>query len=646
MESTPSLINPLTSQALLVMATSSEGPLGVIQQPPHYTVPMAMDKTHQMPYLSPAYPLLYPPQDHLNSACPPQLLSLSHQYGHPRPGVGVLGYGALHPFAAFRLPESVERLQAGFLNPKRLKGDSEPPQIHYLPMDTGLEAPHLSPGPVMPPTSHRSSPKLRTSSGLKKEKKAPLSGPLLCPLCHKHLQKEELSLHLQQEMDQLAHLSDSESDMIAEPPPHHSQSPPPGRYSESPSMTSEDGQKLDRHQVFQQVRWNREERLGGATSKLSSSGKVDENYQHFQHLVKTESRSSKVGENNRCSNTWLNQRSRSGKVGENNRCSNTWLNQRSRSGKVGENNRCSDTWLNQRSRSGKVGENNRCSNTWLNQRSRSGKVGENNRCSNTWLNQRSRSGKVGENNRCSNTWLNQRSRSGKVGENNRCSNTWLNQRSRSGKVGENNRCSNTWLNQRSRSGKVGENNRCSNTWLNQRSRSGKVGENNRCSNTRLNQRSRSGKVARVGKCKRMRVNSHEPSRATPVDGEASEEHRWEDDMRSPDKPSSQETDCRGSPGSSVSSPSDESDIDETPSSSRANEESLEMLREKIQELTEKLRNTHTCHICLDAYTVPVASIQCWHIHCEACWLRALGTKKLCPQCNTITSPSDLRRVYL
>ncbi|XP_018417499.1 PREDICTED: E3 ubiquitin-protein ligase RNF220-like [Nanorana parkeri] len=416
MESTPGLMNSLTSQALLVMATSSEGPLGVVQQPPCYTVPMTMDKPPQMSYLSPAYPLLYPTQDHLNSGCPPQLLSLSHQYGHPRPGVSVLGYGALHPFAAFRLPESMERLQAGFLNPKRLKGDSEPPQIHYLSMETGLEAPHMSPGPGIPPSSHRSSPKPRTSSSSKKDKKTSLSGPLVCPLCHKHLQKEELPHHLHHEMELMAHVPESESDNIPESSQNNSQSPLPGRNSrsESPMMTSEDGQKLDRQQVFLQIRWNREERMG----------------------------------------------------------------------------------------------------------------------------------------------------------------------------------------------------------------------------------------ARVGKCKRVRVNTQEVSGLISHDGETSEENRWEDDMRSPEKPSSQETDCRVSPGSSISSHSDESDSDETPSSSRANAENLEAMREKIQELTEKLRNTHTCHICLDAYTVPVASIQCWHIHCEACWLRALGTKKLCPQCNTITSPSDLRRVYL
>ncbi|XP_069804376.1 E3 ubiquitin-protein ligase Rnf220-like [Dendropsophus ebraccatus] len=417
MESTPGLINPLTSQALLVMATSAEGPLGVAQQPPHYTVPIGMDKTPQMTYLSPAYPLLYPPQEHLNSACAPQLLSLSHQYGPPRldrGGVGVLGYTALHPFAAFRLPESVERLQAGFLNPKRLKGDPEPPQLHYLPMEAGLEASHVSTGSLMAPTSHRSSPKPRTSSH-KRDKKSPLTLPLLCPLCHKHLQKEELSHHLQHEMDQLAHLSDSEMDSTPESSNNFTKSPQQGRdpRSDSPLMTSEDGQKLDRQQVFQQIRWNREERLG----------------------------------------------------------------------------------------------------------------------------------------------------------------------------------------------------------------------------------------ARAGRCKRSRLNTEEVS-GLFSDSEATEENRWDDEMRSPEKASSHGTGCRGSPGISSPSHSEDSDSEETPASSHASEESLAVLREKIQELTEKLKNTHTCHICLDAYTVPVTSIQCWHIHCEGCWLRALGSKKLCPQCNTITSPSDLRRVYL
>ncbi|XP_067877162.1 E3 ubiquitin-protein ligase RNF220-like [Heterodontus francisci] len=74
----------------------------------------------------------------------------------------------------------------------------------------------------------------------------------------------------------------------------------------------------------------------------------------------------------------------------------------------------------------------------------------------------------------------------------------------------------------------------------------------------------------------------------------------------------------------------------------------EILKARISELTQKLlrRETYRCHVCMGSYSVPLASIQCWHIHCEECWLRTLGSKKLCPQCNIITSPGDLRRIYL
>ncbi|KAG8441484.1 hypothetical protein GDO86_007012 [Hymenochirus boettgeri] len=417
MDSSPGLINPLTSTALLVMATSSNGALGVSQQPPLYTVPMSIDKPPQISYLSPAYPLLYPSQEHLNSACPPQLLPLPHQYGHPRldrAGVGVLGYGALHPFGAFHLAEGVERLQAGYLNPKRLKGENEPPQIRYATMDTGMDAPHLQGTSGIIPTSHRSSPKPRTNSS-KREKKSSVSLPLQCPLCKKYLQKEELSLHLKEEMDIWTKHSDSESDFVQETSQSIQESPRQGQdpLVESSLTISEDGQKLDRQQIYLQVKWNREERLG----------------------------------------------------------------------------------------------------------------------------------------------------------------------------------------------------------------------------------------ARAGKGKRIRaaLGEMEGSPSTR-NNDAPDTNRWTPET--PEKPSSVHTDFRMSPGSSSPTHSEESDTEEGPPGSTPNEKGLQTLRDKIQELTEKLRNTHTCHICLDSYSLPVASIQCWHVHCESCWLRALGTKKLCPQCNTITSPSDLRRVYL
>ncbi|KIJ56985.1 hypothetical protein M422DRAFT_23119 [Sphaerobolus stellatus SS14] len=53
-----------------------------------------------------------------------------------------------------------------------------------------------------------------------------------------------------------------------------------------------------------------------------------------------------------------------------------------------------------------------------------------------------------------------------------------------------------------------------------------------------------------------------------------------------------------------------------------------------------------CRICLDPYTDPTVSTGCWHTCCKECWLRCLGSTKLCPICKRITAASDLRRIYL
>ncbi|XP_077463510.1 E3 ubiquitin-protein ligase RNF220 isoform X2 [Stigmatopora argus] len=76
--------------------------------------------------------------------------------------------------------------------------------------------------------------------------------------------------------------------------------------------------------------------------------------------------------------------------------------------------------------------------------------------------------------------------------------------------------------------------------------------------------------------------------------------------------------------------------------------SLDVLKARIRDLEKQLckGDRFKCLICMDSYSTPLTSIQCWHVHCEECWLRTLGAKKLCPQCNTITTPGDLRRVYL
>jgi len=70
------------------------------------------------------------------------------------------------------------------------------------------------------------------------------------------------------------------------------------------------------------------------------------------------------------------------------------------------------------------------------------------------------------------------------------------------------------------------------------------------------------------------------------------------------------------------------------------------LRALLKQQEKLLQKSIKCLVCLELYDTPLTSIQCWHVHCEECWLRTLGNKKLCPQCNAITSPSDLRRIYL
>ncbi|KAL3290279.1 hypothetical protein HHI36_023627 [Cryptolaemus montrouzieri] len=76
---------------------------------------------------------------------------------------------------------------------------------------------------------------------------------------------------------------------------------------------------------------------------------------------------------------------------------------------------------------------------------------------------------------------------------------------------------------------------------------------------------------------------------------------------------------------------------------------VEVLKSRIRELENREQSkedSFKCLICMDRYHTPVISVCCWHVHCEQCWLQTLGAKKLCPQCNMITSPSDLRRIYM
>ncbi|RDX53859.1 hypothetical protein OH76DRAFT_1453623 [Lentinus brumalis] len=75
---------------------------------------------------------------------------------------------------------------------------------------------------------------------------------------------------------------------------------------------------------------------------------------------------------------------------------------------------------------------------------------------------------------------------------------------------------------------------------------------------------------------------------------------------------------------------------------RALESKVQLLEStKVSSSTSSL-----CRICLDPYTEPTVSTGCWHTCCRECWLRCLGSTKLCPICKRITGATDLRRVYL
>ncbi|XP_022254523.1 E3 ubiquitin-protein ligase Rnf220-like [Limulus polyphemus] len=73
-----------------------------------------------------------------------------------------------------------------------------------------------------------------------------------------------------------------------------------------------------------------------------------------------------------------------------------------------------------------------------------------------------------------------------------------------------------------------------------------------------------------------------------------------------------------------------------------------LLQDRLKELQTRQQKSPTlkCQLCQGLYEKPVVSVCCWHVLCERCWLQALGVKRVCPQCDAITFPSDLRMLNL
>lgn len=75
-------------------------------------------------------------------------------------------------------------------------------------------------------------------------------------------------------------------------------------------------------------------------------------------------------------------------------------------------------------------------------------------------------------------------------------------------------------------------------------------------------------------------------------------------------------------------------------------DTVEALLQTVKLQDQIIQRIPRCLICLDPHRKPVVSTVCWHVFCETCWLQSLSSKRVCPHCSTITSPEDLRRVYM
>ncbi|XP_023343927.1 uncharacterized protein LOC111713320 [Eurytemora carolleeae] len=74
---------------------------------------------------------------------------------------------------------------------------------------------------------------------------------------------------------------------------------------------------------------------------------------------------------------------------------------------------------------------------------------------------------------------------------------------------------------------------------------------------------------------------------------------------------------------------------------------LRSLNEPAEERTEN-NNTSgmKCSSCSLSMITPVLNTSCWHLQCERCWLRTVGTSKICSTCSAPASVRDLRKVHV
>uniref|UniRef100_A0A8C1RDG0 Ring finger protein 220b n=1 Tax=Cyprinus carpio TaxID=7962 RepID=A0A8C1RDG0_CYPCA len=239
MENSSYMPSPLTSPALMVLASTAEAgrDASVPCQPPRpFGVPVTLEKDMHLPFPSSSYTFAsmyhrqggFPTRDF-----PTPLLHLHPQFAPPNldcSPLGMLNHGAVGAFRPFSSPpeeRDAGAYQSAFLPAKRLKGCLEPaasPHLRYREVEGkdfdfgGAHVPTGSPNTLK--VAEDAGKKLFGLSGLlvegssgPEEHKEPSKVKALydtqtpmCPICHAVLRPGELQEHMEQEMERLMQL--------------------------------------------------------------------------------------------------------------------------------------------------------------------------------------------------------------------------------------------------------------------------------------------------------------------------------------------------------------------------------------------------------------------------------------------------------
>uniref|UniRef100_A0AAY4AT35 Ring finger protein 220a n=1 Tax=Denticeps clupeoides TaxID=299321 RepID=A0AAY4AT35_9TELE len=247
MESSSYLPNPLASPALMVLASTAEASRDAsipCQQPRPFGVPVSVEKDVHLPFNNGSYTFasMYHRQGAVppgfpNREFPPSLLHLHHQFAPPNLDCSPIsmlnhsGVGAFRPFAS--PPEDsagAGGYQSAFTPAKRLKGCLEveaSPHLRYSDAEGkeydygGAQIPSGSPSALK--AAEDAGKKIFAVSGLLSDhetssspedrierckKKVSLydSQAPICPICQVLLRPGELQEHMEQEMEKLTHM--------------------------------------------------------------------------------------------------------------------------------------------------------------------------------------------------------------------------------------------------------------------------------------------------------------------------------------------------------------------------------------------------------------------------------------------------------